>query len=102
MLSQFRMVVFSKWRMTHNTYKHNQTGDVNALYYDAVTSQGFECKFTPDIQGLQAYKVNHKNRNKLFGSKVHDNGSMFGGTYHAVTESDGQDRNAVTFEEIKF
>ena len=36
MISQFQMVVFRKWRMTHNTDKHHQTGDVNDVCYDVV------------------------------------------------------------------
>ena len=76
MLSQFRMVVFNKWRMT--TDENHQTGDGNDLCYDEFSPQGFELKFTPAIQGLYAHKFNHKDRNKLFGRKVHDNGSTFG------------------------
>ena len=37
----------------------------------------------------------------MFGSKVHDNGSIFRGTHHVVTKSDGKGSNAITFEESK-
>ena len=36
-LSQFRMIVHSKWRVYCNADKHHRSGDINDLGFDVVT-----------------------------------------------------------------
>ena len=44
-LSQFRMIVCSKWRMTHDTARFHKSGNIAHLSYNITTPQGFQCQF---------------------------------------------------------
>ena len=89
MLSQFRMVVHIKWKMTYNTEAFHKPKNIKDLSYDVMTAQGFECQLVPNTQGLHVYKVILKNQGKMFGSDSGSNKSIFGGSYYVVMESDG-------------
>ena len=45
MLSQFRMIVYSKWRMTYDAVKFHRSGNIDDLNYDVTTPQCIQCKF---------------------------------------------------------
>ena len=98
MLSKFRMVVHSKWKMTHNTEACHKTKDVKDLSYDAMTPQWFEYKCIPNSQGLRVYKVNPKNKGRTFGANPDDNESIFCGSCHVVMESDGSEAEDVSID----
>ena len=46
-LSQFRMVVHSKWEMNYNTEAPHKSKDIKNLSYDVITVQVLECEFVP-------------------------------------------------------
>ena len=78
MMSQFRMVVHSKWKITYNTEMCHKSKDIKDLSYDVMTVQGFECKLVPNAQELHVCKVNPKSQGKKFGADSGGNKSIFG------------------------
>ena len=86
-LSQFRMVIYSKWRICYSTERYHETGDVSDLSYDVTTPDGFNCSFTPNSQGLHVYQVPKGRGTNVFGTKKKDNVTIFGGTCHAIIEN---------------
>ena len=91
-LSQFRMIEFSKWRITHDTAKFHRTGNADDLCYEVTTSQGYNCKFSLNPQGLHVRKIKRRDNN-VFGTEVVDNLSIFGGSCNVLME-DSSDPDA--------
>ena len=82
-LSQFRMIAYSKWRMTYDTGRFHRSGDIANLFYDATTPQGFKCKFSLTAQGLHAHEMKRRDNN-IFGTQSVDNVTIFGGDCHVL------------------
>ena len=89
-LSQFRMIAHSKWRMTYDTAKYHKSGNIEDLCYDVITSEGHRCKFIPTRQGLHVYKIQCKNSKDILGSRCTDNKTIFGGSCHTLVESEDE------------
>ena len=94
-LSQFRMVVCSEWRMTYDTQKYHRTGDIDDLSYHVTTPEGHNCKFSPTPQGLHIFKMKKRDGNDVFRSKVVNNHSIFGGACHLLMENQDQPNLAI-------
>ena len=93
-LFQFRMVVFSKWRVTHDIYKYHRSGNVDDLGHEVTTSSGFNCRFTPTKQGLCVHKTKDRSSKNMFGKDTLDNVTIFWVLCHALIEyEDGPDTN---------
>ena len=90
MLSQFCMVVHSKCRMTYGTRKYHRSGYINNLSYDVTTPNGCKFKFTSTSQGFQVHKVDKRCKRDVFGSKITDDETTFGGTCPTLVESEDQ------------
>ena len=65
-LSQFCMVIYSKWQITYNTYKYHNSRNTKDLSYDLVTPEDFNCKFTPTLQGLYIYRIKNRKDSNIF------------------------------------
>ena len=74
--------------MTYNTDRCHQTGNIDNICYDATTSEGLNYKFTPTLQDLHVCKVDRQTDGNLFGTKFHNNVTMFGSSCHMVIESE--------------
>ena len=87
---QFRMVSYSKWHMNYNKEKHDQTSNVDNLYYYVTELEGFRCEFTPNLQGLHTnmHKVDEQTDENMFGTKFNKNVTMFGSSFHTVIQSE--------------
>ena len=86
MLSQFRMIVHSKWKVYHSADKFHESGNINDLGFDVETPQGFRCKFTPTPQGLHVYHVNKDCKGKIFGGAKVDDKLLHVGSCHAIMQ----------------
>ena len=95
-LSQFRMIVFSKWRMTFDAAKYHRSGNIDDLSYDVTTPAGIQCKFKPTPQGLHVFKINSRDGKNIFGKSSTDNITTFGGSCHALVENQNRPSPDVT------
>ena len=96
-LSQFRMIVCSKWRMTFDTAKYHKSGNIEDLSYNVTTHEGFQCKFQPTAHGLHVHKIKSRNGKHMFGTKHTDNLTMFGGSCHTLIESQDEQSNDANY-----
>ena len=51
-LSQFQMIIYSKWRMTYDVTKYYKSSNIEDLCYNIIILEEYECKFRHTRQEL--------------------------------------------------
>ena len=89
-LSQFRMIAYSRWMITFDTSKYNKSGNIEDLSYNVTTQEGVKYKFSPMPQELHVHRIGIKQDKNIFGNKSANNMTIFGGSYHTLVENDNE------------
>ena len=82
--------------MTYDTQKFHKSGDIDDLSYNVTTPEGYHCRFSPNHQGLHAFKIKDRSGNNIFGSKVTNNRTIFGNSCHVLMEGQDNPESDVT------
>ena len=77
-LSQFQIAVHSQWDISHNTTDYKRLGKLGDLCYNARTSEGIRCKFSPVSKGLHVARIDENTDGCFFGRRIPDNSANFG------------------------